>query len=75
MEPELPIVRIAQGGLVSLGRFVMYVLVAISIVAFLALVWATVAIVIHVREAGRARIAAAGDKTGSETAIRTKIAE
>jgi hypothetical protein len=53
----------------------MYVLVAISIVAFLALVWATVAIVIHVREAGRARIAAAGDKTGSETAIRTKIAE
>jgi hypothetical protein len=47
----------------------MYVLVAISIVAFLALIWATVAIVIHVREAGRMKAAAAEAELREQSGI------
>jgi hypothetical protein len=47
----------------------MYVLVAISIVAFLALIWATVAIVIHVREAGRMKAAAAETELREQSGI------
>jgi hypothetical protein len=53
----------------------MYVLVAISIVAFLALIWATVAIVVHVREAGRMKAAAAESVLLAQSDIETKTAE
>jgi hypothetical protein len=53
----------------------MYVLVAISIVAFLALVWATVAIVMHVRQAGQAKVAAAENELRGESGTETRIAE
>jgi hypothetical protein len=53
----------------------MYVLVAISIVAFLALIWATVAIVMHVREAGRLKAAAAESELREQSGMEKETAE